>query len=83
MHLPCHLGFVLPAALLLDEKAILTLNLLAPSSSGGGAAAASGRVGSSSGAETLLQLLDRAASPAGRRLLRQWISRCAAGALLL
>lgn len=68
----CHLA-LLAAPLLLDEKAILTLDLLAPSSSGAGAAAVGSS--SSSGAETLLQLLDRAASPAGRRLLRQWISR--------
>jgi hypothetical protein len=79
--LPCHDACVTTAPLLLDEKAILTLDLLAPSSSGLGAAA--GSSSSSGSAETLLQLLDRAASPAGRRLLRQWISRCDACSLKL
>jgi DNA mismatch repair ATPase MutS len=64
------------APLLLDEKAILTLDLLAPSSSSGIGATASSSSSSGGGAQTLLQLLDRAASPAGRRLLRQWITRC-------
>jgi hypothetical protein len=77
--------YLLAADMLLDDKAILTLDLLAPSSSGGTASSAappsSARPSGSSGnAETLLQLLDRAASPAGRRLLRNWICRWAAAA---
>jgi len=70
--------------LLLDNNAIITLDLLPPtghsssssSSSGGGTAAAAATALTQGGAaSTLFGLLDRAVSAAGRRKLRQWICR--------
>eukprot|EP00878_Enallax_costatus_P030154 GHUV01032811.1.p2 GENE.GHUV01032811.1~~GHUV01032811.1.p2 ORF type:complete len:467 (+),score=156.57 GHUV01032811.1:2135-3535(+) len=72
--------------LLLDDKAIISLDLLTTSSSSGGAAGISSRpmaaaatASSSAPPGSLLEYLDRAASPAGKRMLQQWICRLGDG----
>lgn len=75
------------APLFVDDKAITVLDLLASSSSSSGDTVAKTQprkamqssmiAGSRSGnqAGSLLEFLDRAASPGGRRTLQQWICR--------
>lgn len=61
-----------PRHLLLDDRALLTLELVEAEAGPGPGGEAQGGCAAGS----LLQLLDRTASPAGRRRVRDWICRC-------
>lgn len=81
----CVSGCTAGRPLLLDNNAIIALDLLplahisSSSSSGGGtpalAAAAAAMKGSAAAGSSLFDLLDGTVSAAGRRNLRQWICR--------
>lgn len=65
--------------MLLDDKAIISLDILASSSSNNDGAAGiskkSAAVPPRAAPGSLLELLDHAASAAGKRTLQQWICR--------
>ncbi len=64
-----------PRHLLLDDRALLTLELVEAEGGPGAGGGAQGCSAQGSEAGSLLQLLDRTASPAGRRRVRDWICR--------